>query len=121
MKYYIIQRIGYEYNDEVYHTTEFGSGTPEKVYSDKQKAQEKCDELNAKELSGIPIMEYGYSTDEIFCSLDKANKVLRELDAEIPEDSDWDYCLPKLTVENYKRLAPYLNIKFYEIVEVEGD
>jgi hypothetical protein len=121
MTYYIIQRIGYEYNDEVYHTTESGGGTPEKVYSDKQKAQDRCDELNATELSGCAIMEYGYSFEEIFSNLEKANLVLSKIGAPIPEDTDWDYKLPKMTVSQYKKVAPYIKVKFFEVVEVEGE
>lgn len=121
MTYYIIQRIGYEYNDEIYHTTESGGGTPEKIYSDTQKAQDKCDELNATEMSGLRIMEYGYSLKDIFRNSDKANDVLSELKAPIPEDDNWNYELPQMTAAQYKKLAPFLKVKFFEVVEIEGE
>jgi hypothetical protein len=121
MKYYIIQRLNWEYNDEVYHTSESGGGTPEKIYSDAQKAQDKCDELNAAEMSGLRIMEYGYDLDDVFRNSDKANAILAKLNAPIPEDDNWDYQLPKMTAAQYKKLAPCLNVKFFEVVEVEGE
>lgn len=56
MRYYIIQRLGWEYNDEIYYVSEVGGGTPKKVYTDEEKAQNECDKLNAKYLSGLEIM-----------------------------------------------------------------
>lgn len=119
--YYIIQRIGFEYNDEVYHTSESGGGKPEMVYVDAQKAKDACDELNAAEMSGLQIMEYGYSLSDVFRNSDEANDILTKLNAPIPEDDNWEYKLPTMTVAQYKKLAPYLAIKFFEVIKVKGE
>lgn len=46
MKIYIIQKIGYEYNDEYYDRPESDGGTPIEAYKNKKKADEVCKELN---------------------------------------------------------------------------
>lgn len=118
MKYYIIQKVGYEYNDEVYYRAEDGGGTPEYVFLDKDKAQKSCDEKNIKELSGLNIFEYGYSSDEIF--EDEAADLMKKFGAPI-DDCDRDYQFPSLTLKQYRQIEPYLKIKFYEVCEVSGE
>jgi len=49
---YIVSKIGWEYNDEVYYRPESEGGTPVNAYSTRAKAQEQCDKLNAPLLEG---------------------------------------------------------------------
>jgi hypothetical protein len=44
---YIVSKIGWEYNDEVYFRPESEGGTPVNAYSTKEKAQAEVDRLNA--------------------------------------------------------------------------
>lgn len=44
---YIVSKIGWEYNDEVYYRPESEGGTPVNAYSTQEKAQKACDKLNA--------------------------------------------------------------------------
>ena len=44
---YILSRIGWEYNDEVYFRPESEGGTPIAAYGTKERAQAECDKRNA--------------------------------------------------------------------------
>jgi len=55
---YIVSKIGWEYNDEIYYRPESEGGTPVKAYSTKEKAQRECDRLNAPLLKNDPADGY---------------------------------------------------------------
>lgn len=44
---FIVSKIGWEYNDEIYYRPESEGVTPVVAYRDKKKAQAECDRLNA--------------------------------------------------------------------------
>jgi hypothetical protein len=119
MKYYIVQKVGYEYNDEVNYRPECDGGTPEKVFSSALKAEKYADKLNLEELSGCQIRGYGYSDREVV--EDGFFDVYNELFNDNLTEIDWDFQLPKLTKDQYNQLKDYIKVKFYEVVECEGE
>ena len=121
MTYYIVQRVGYEYNDEVNSRGESEGGTPEKVFQSKEAAIAHCDVLNAKELSGLNLMEYGYSTDKVCRNFEKLSEILVEFGQDAPSEDNYKLILPKLTVEQYKKIKPYILVSLYEVVKCDGE
>lgn len=122
MKYYIVQRIGFAYNDEVYTESEGGGGTPEKVFKNKTDAEALADKKNAEELSNCRLCEYGYGFSDTCRDgfLKIYNSLFRtELDETAIED--YDFTLPKLNLTQYRRLKPYLRVNFFEVCECEGE
>lgn len=124
MKYYIIQEIGYEYNDETYQRPENDSGTPVNVFTDKSLALEKLDKLNCKAINetDYPSSYCGYESvlkehveeEEFFKLCAKLGvKTVGDLD-------DYNFQFVDLTLEQYKAIKSYLTIEFYVIVEVNG-
>jgi len=117
MKYYIVQKLGWEYDDNNYFQGEDTGGTPQKVFTSYSKAEKLADKLNLEELNECRLGEYGYGekVDEEF--FDIYNKLFDDTLTEI----DWDFELPKLTKEQYNELKDHILVKFYEVVECEGE
>ncbi len=121
-KYYIVQELGSEYNDEIYVID--GGGKPVSVFQDLEAAQLRCEELEAKKLSD-DIRKYGYSIEEVINDLDgfveKFNEVFnRRLTVKKLED-DYEFALPEMTVKQYREIKDFLSIHFYEVVECNGE
>ncbi len=108
-----------EYNDEVYSIQEGGS--PQEVFTDKKAAQDAADKLNWKRVSELYLSEYCYGLDEI---LDKGTpeEFFSHLKSIFPgqEFEEEDVQLPKMTLEQYQSLRPYLTLEFYSVKEVKG-
>lgn len=63
---YVVLRLGYEYNDEIYYRGESEGGSPIKIFHDKQIAEHYCKVKNIQMLkSGRAPYEYCYNYDEI--------------------------------------------------------
>ncbi len=122
-KYYIVQRLGWQYNDEINYRSEDAGGKPERVFTDRKKAETLADELNAKEFSECNLGSYGYGMSEIID--DEFWNVYNKLfgtSLSSDDDEAYDFHLPKLTVEQYKKLQPHINeVLFFEIVTCEGE
>lgn len=114
-KGYVVQSIGYEYNDEYYYRGECGGGIPQKVFFDEAKAMKKLAELEIEAFKGERLGDYHVS--------DKINDedLYREALAEIDVDpDDWRVAIPKDTPDSVvKKLIKSTGIRFHEIVEVE--
>ncbi|MEK6829499.1 MAG: hypothetical protein AABY15_05180 [Nanoarchaeota archaeon] len=119
-KGYVIQKLGYEYNDETYYRPQDGGGTPEIVLTDEVMAKKRMMELEIKEWRGQSIGNYGYGLDEIAEDELEFEKALKAIGLD-PEDG-WDLDIPKTaTDEQIKRLIKASRVRFYEIVEVDID
>jgi len=123
VKKYVVMEIGYEYNDEVMHTTEGDYGTPRRIYSSKEKAEEVIKNLTISKYKSEEIAYYYYDMDELIqIDIDKFKmecyKILGEegwegIDFERFEmSSSW-------TDEQIEKLSEFITLEFYKIVEVE--
>lgn len=121
MKYYIIQENNFEYNDETYYRPDEGGGKPVNVFTDVEKAAEKCSELNCKEMSGRDIFNYGHDRviNDTFMFVKEFNKIFKKNITE--DDLDYSFELPKMTVKEWNKIKQFINLRFFEIVEVNGD
>lgn len=57
-KAWVIQEIGWEYNDEYYYRGNSEGGTPLKVYFEHTKALAACAQMNAAKLKEEKASEY---------------------------------------------------------------
>ncbi len=123
--YYIVQEIGYEYNDECYTPFEDNSGKPTRVFIDKDSAEDWVNVLNAKQFSGMNLNEYGYSTTEVIRNVEKFTTAYNKLfdkNVSVEDVEDFEFKLPEnLTVYQYNQLKPHLKISFFVVVKCEGE
>lgn len=125
-KYYIIQEIGFEYNDEYYYRSQDSAGKPQIVFKKKTLANQRVDELNYKKFCLEEIGGYAESVREIIEDVEGFVQTYNELfDKDLTEDqldeSFYEFTLPKMTLAQYKILKPYISLNFYEVVECEGE
>jgi len=75
-KSFVLSKIKYMYNDEIYTCCEFGSGIPIKVYSNEIKVKTEANRCNLEFLRNYynqNFNEYCYELNEIF-NAEKLNK-----------------------------------------------
>lgn len=119
MKHYVILRVGFSYNDEIYSIGEDGKYSKvEFIYHDKAAAMQKCLELNYEEIKDEDLDSYGYSDDDIFEDgfAAKYKEIFKEERERYGSDK-----LSELTLPQYKKLAPFIKIRFFEVKEVNGE
>ncbi len=122
-KYYIVQENTFEYNDEIYHRPECDGGKPKKIFTNENSAQDYADSQNLKKFDDTNLSEYSYGIDEIIKNKDKFISLLNEIfGTNYHEDNlDYDFTLPKMTLEQYLKIKSYLKIEFYEVLECDGE
>jgi hypothetical protein len=125
MKYYIIQEIGFEYNDEIYNASYGDNGTPVKVFKNKKDAQNQVELLNFKKFQDESLHHYAYSLDDIIDDIeefvDELNKITgKKLTVGEIED-DYDFTLPKMSQEDFEKIKKYIHLNFYQVVECDGE
>jgi hypothetical protein len=119
-KGYVIQALGYEYNDEVNHIPECGGGNPVAVYFDKELAKKKMMQLEIQSWREEIIGYYGYGIKEIAKSYSEFDNILSSMG--IDEDDLYNDKLPEsATDEQIIQLINASNLRFHEIVEVDTD
>jgi hypothetical protein len=57
-KAWVIQEIGWEYNDEYYYRGNSEGGTPQRVYFDHDRAMLDCAKMNAARLKHLKASGY---------------------------------------------------------------
>ncbi len=99
MKYYVIQEKESVYNDEGYDLQE--GGNPVEIFTDKVKAQEKLLRLEYKRVLKEPLGQFSY--DGYPADIDTINAVLGTTidEEEIRDDYEWK--LPYMTFEQFKK------------------
>jgi len=123
-KNYVIVRIAHEYNDEIYEQKD-GGGIPEKIFTDKLKADGACLAMNAEVFAGLRPAEYCYDSEDImsrskiwdqFNSIDSRFKGINGdnyQDLEIPE---------KLSLDKLIEVAKFFDkLNFFEVYEVDSE
>lgn len=136
MSVYVVCSIDYDYNDEYYYTNGEDSGSPIKVFTDRERAEDECERKNVEEFfrsynwnnSGcVNPIEY---SDEGWYGLDVDYDDLRVNLTTLIGHANWvdEYSLqiPKDEVENLtdhqkKEIVRLCNLHFYKVVEVESD
>jgi hypothetical protein len=121
-KVYVVGVIGWEYNDQNYYRGDYKTSTPKAVYRRLKNAQDFCDEQNIKFLRSISAREYSCEFSDLFSyGAEAQGRKLLELFDPNAEDyyNDDGNMFERLTDEQIKNLLPYLDIKMYEITEVE--
>ncbi len=66
MKVYVINEIGYEYNDEGYNRPEGDAGQPVKAFKNKVNADAECKRLNAEHIENNPLENYDGEITEYY-------------------------------------------------------
>jgi hypothetical protein len=119
-KGYVVLEVGYEYNDEYYHTGNNGETyeAPKKVFINKDKAEIELHKKNMEHLRGLDLGRYGYILEDI-CKKGKAKKlekICEQLEINIEEGDD----IPKdATDEQINEILKCLDLEFFTLVEVE--
>lgn len=117
---YVIQSIGYEYNDEVNYVPDGGGGHAVAVYFDEVAAKKKLMELDIKEWRKTDIGRYGYGIDGVSDNVREFEKALEAVG--VDSENWWDAEIPETaTDEQIKNLIKYSSIRFYEIVQVVAE
>lgn len=122
-KGYIILEVGYEYNDEYYHTGSYGETyeAPNKVFLSKEKAEAELRIKTLEKLRGEDLGRYngdgidGISKkgmqDELAEILKKEFNIdAEEYEMEIPSDA---------TDEQLDKVLECLDLNFFELIEIE--
>lgn len=126
---YVIVKINYEYNDEVYSRGENAdAGDPVHVYLNREKADKVAAQMNFNELLEIDLGHYGYGSDEIFRDENKFEDLIKTIDPEFCMESYIDNqmeghgvtaSMKKLSPEAQIELANTLKVRFFKVIEVE--
>ncbi len=132
--YFVLMKVGYEYNDETYFPSSRGNGKPSNIFCSKLEAEKAAKNKNREEFKTLiqtsDIKEYGYSISEVLdyeksktkSGMDKVNNIFKNifgLDAE----SWWDESRPKMKYnvsnEELDELISCFSFTFYNVIEVE--
>lgn len=116
---YVVGEIGWEYNDETYYRSHYNQSIPKGAFTHLSEAEDYCDRKNLEFLRSINLEYYGYHVDEIFSDLDKASELCGKYGISL-DDAFRDGCLlQQLTDDQIRELMPYLEVKLYEVTEVQ--
>ena len=119
VKGYVILEVGFEYNDEIYHTGNYGEtyAAPNTVFMDKDKAIEEVDKLNVNKLRGEYLDYYGYGVEEFANDEDAFMEFWRR---EFDKDAEYEFRVPSdATDEQLKGLIKLLSFRFFTLKEIE--
>lgn len=119
-KGYVVLEVGYDYNDEVYHTGNYGAmyEAPNKVYLDKDIAEEEVVKRTCEKLRGLPLGAYGYGIEEIAKKgcVERLSQICEEIGFNI---EDGDDVPKKATDKQLQNILELIDLEFFTIVEVE--
>lgn len=123
-KGYLVLEVGWEYNDEYYHTGNYGTTyeAPNKVYLDWDEAEKEYKKKNFEMLITERLSKYTSGGWEELCEKGMADqfRTLLLTEFEIDVEDDYDFRIPKTaTEEQLTKILECLKVKFFEIVEIE--
>jgi hypothetical protein len=128
VKIYVIQEIGWQYNDEYWYREDGDTGRPHQACFSKATAEKKCDELNIQFLMEIGDNVFGYGNEE---GPDLVTGVTeRDFAAWINaaggkadhEAQFYEWLLPRPMSEAIaRRLLDFVTVRGYEVVELDVD
>ena len=94
MKGYVLSRVDYQYNDEVYSQGEGDGVNPEKIFMDKETALKECEKLNVKMFRGLNIHSYTYDIEDLAEGFTK-EEIKERLKGIIETDGEYDWTVKK--------------------------
>ena len=124
-KGYIVLEVGYEYNDEHYHTGNYGNtyDAPDKVFLDKEKATIELDNQTFAKLRGEDLERYNGNGLKGICKkgmVDEFCKVFKEEFGIDMDEDGYDIEIPEsATNEQLAKVLDCLQLEFFKLVEVE--
>jgi hypothetical protein len=127
MKGYIILEKGFEYNDEIYNSSE--GGNPLKIYLSYDFAKKEYQRLTIQKFKTINITDYDYDVSNLCDNLEALTNLCESLNKKygtIERTSKWDsvdeYRLhPLANDEESKKYCALVDLQFYEICQSEFD
>lgn len=124
-KGYIVLEVGFEYNDEYYHTGSYGATyeAPKKVFTDKEKAMVELHKKTFEKLRGEDLSRYNGDGLDGICKEGMQDEFCRIFKEEFDKDAEeWELEIPKkATDEQLMKIIECLDLEFFELVEVELD
>ena len=118
-KAWVVMEIGWQYNDEYYYTDDNDSGTPQKVYFDKQKAQDAALDQNIKALSSNEIGSYATDGDiSTILEIDEEDfkTMVKDMGGSV---GDYEINLPeKLKRADAMKILAAINIRWFDVQEI---
>jgi len=124
---YVINRVGYEYNDEAYYRPECGGGSNIVSFTTRDKADATALELTASYLQENEKYPLQYADEPEFATIQILNErlqpVLGDSFEQISEDDFYEWAMPEeTTIEQCEQIAKILDevlqVRFYEVEEV---
>ena len=119
---YVVCKIGYEYNDEIYYAPETDTAVPVKAYRSKEKADAEANKLNLKEFRDIEIEGYSYDLEGLFPTDYIRGKSIINVDIseyDFHDKEDVAEFIAKANDEELTKLVALMDIKFYEVREIK--
>lgn len=122
-KGYLVLEVVYKYNDEYYHTGDYGVTyeAPENIYLSKEKAEAVLKQKTFEKLREEDLGRYGGYGLESICKKDKIGQFERVMMEEFEINTDdYDLEIPNTaTDEQLEKVLEYLDLEFFKLVEVE--
>ncbi len=116
---YIVNEVGFEYNDEIYRQPECNCLEPIKAYQSKEAATNEAMLLNIKELRSAEIETYGYELIDLFNNEHARDKAVELLGLIYEADlQDFSNALKKAPKETLIEVLKLMEIQFYTVTEV---
>ena len=123
-KAWVIQKKGFEYNDEIYHTPESEGGTPIKVFLNYEKANEEYVRYEKDSWISTDMCNYFYSNET-------SGKDIRDIARRYPEQFTVGgekediveslFATNSVTPQAIDEMATVINVWFYSVEEVSID
>ena len=125
---YVILKKGFEYDDNIYSSTEEG-GNPSLIVFSREEAKQKVNELNIKEFKQCSLSEYTYEMEDILNvgieEYEKFNESLNEKYGKPEAKNRWDSTEnrlhPMANEEECQKYSEMVNLDFYEYSETDID
>lgn len=119
-KGYVVLEVGFEYNDEINHTGNYGATyeAPNKVFLSKEKAEAQVKIQTFEKLRGLDLGSYCYGLKEITKKgkMDILLGISEEMGIEIEEGG----AIPEeATDEQLEKILNCITLEFFTMVEVE--
>ncbi len=116
---YVLQEIGYEYNDEYYYRGESGGGEARAVYFDRALAQKECDARNLASLKTIDISYYSECPRDLFSAQkrDRVEEIFERYDASLNDPETLSPAFARMTLAEQQEISDEIHLAFFEVVE----